>query len=242
MKPTLAALVVIAVVSSGCATLPPQARPTSPAPFVGKWSGSWQDVGGSSGVVEELTIESPRNEVLQFAVKLTNAVVPGFGAEAKFVDGELVMERSTLWMVFRLHGNDRLEATYHNLRNNARGAWSLTRKEAKTATAPVVALEEVAKKLVAGSPWSGQFGPRPVGTMTVSFAQSGGSLTGELISISAGTASLGPLGDLQVQGDTVRFSTPGNNVRVDLRLQGETLEGSWFGTSTGWLSLSPSGQ
>ena len=240
MKPTFAALLAVAIITGACATLPPQVRPTSPEPFVGKWSGNWQDVGGASGFIEDLTIEAPRDNILQFFVKLTNAVVPGFGGEARFVNGELIVERPTLSMAFRLHGNDRLEATYHNRRNNARGTYSLTRKGPKSAGAPTVTTEELTKKLVAGSPWSGEFGPSPAGTVTVSFALSGGSLKGELISISAGTASPGALADLQVKGDTVSFRTPGNNVYNELRLQGEKLEGGWFGTSSGWISLSPS--
>jgi hypothetical protein len=240
MKLTFAALLAIAVGASACATLPPQIRPTSPDLFVGKWSGSWQDVGGASGSVEELTIEPPRNEALQYSVRLTNAVVPGFGGQAKFARGELVVETSTLSMVFRLHGSDRLEVSYHNRRNNSRGTWSLIRKEAKTAGPPAVTAQELTEKLVAGSPWKGEFGPRPAGTVTVSFSLSGGSLKGDLISISAGTASPGPLADLQVKGDTISFRTPGNNVYNELRLQGEKLEGTWVGTSTGWLSLSPS--
>ena len=240
MKPTFAALLAVAIITGACATLPPQVRPTSPEPFVGKWSGNWQDVGGASGFIEDLTIEAPRDNILQFFVKLTNAVVPGFGGEARFVNGELIVERPTLSMAFRLHGNDRLEATYHNRRNNARGTYSLTRKGPKSAGAPTVTTEELTKKLVAGSPWSGEFGPRPAGTVTVSFASSGGSLKGELISISAGTASPGALADLQVKGDTVSFRTPGNNVYNELRLQGKKLEGGWFGTSSGWISLSPS--
>ena len=240
MKLTLAALLAIAIITGGGVTLPPQIRPTSPEPFVGKWGGNWQDVGGASGFIEDLTIEAPRDNILQFFVKLTNAVVPGFGGEARFVNGELIVERPTLSMAFRLHGNDRLEATYHNRRNNARGTYSLTRKGPKSAGAPTVTTEELTKKLVAGSPWSGEFGPRPAGTVTVSFASSGGSLKGELISISAGTASPGALADLQVKGDTVSFRTPGNNVYNELRLQGEKLEGGWFGTSSGGISLSPS--
>ena len=240
MKLTLAALLAVAIITGACATLPPQVRPTSPEPFVGKWSGSWQDLGGASGVVEDLTIEPLKDDVLQFFVKLTNAVVPGFGGEARFGSGELIVERPTLSMAFRLHGNDRLEATYHNRRNDARGTYSLTRKGAKTAEAPTVTTEELTKKLIAGSPWKGEFGPRPAGTVAVSFASSGGSLKGELISISAGTASPGALADLQVKGDTVSFRTPGNNVYNELRLQGKKLEGGWFGTSSGWISLSPS--
>lgn len=237
MKLILVAFLAIAVGASACATVSPQVRPTSPDVFVGKWIGTWQDVGGASGIIEGLTIEPPRNEALKYSVRLTNAVVPAFGGEAKFAGGELVSETSKLSMVFRLHGDDRLEASYHNLGNNDRGVWSLTRAAITT--------EELIEKLVRGSPWTGEYGQLQAGTATVSFSLSGGSLKGELVSITgavqAENPNPGPLLDLRVKRDKINFRWPGN-IPQELRLKGEKLDGVWYGRPVASIWLLPSKQ
>jgi len=100
--------------------------------------------------------------------------------------------------------------------------------------------EALVQKLVQGSPWTGEFGDIR-GTFTVSFAGKAGSLTGELISISGSTTALpGPITSVTVKGDMVSFYTPGNNVYVEMRLQGDTFKGDWIGRNTrGWISMSP---
>jgi hypothetical protein len=111
-----------------------------------------------------------------------------------------------------------------------------------SADAPTVTREELTKRLVAGSSWKGEFGPSPnSGTLSVRFAVNDGTLTGELISIEGRTtAKPGSLGVIWGAGDTISFNTPGSIVRNDLRLKGNRLEGHWYGTMSGWLSLSPS--
>ncbi len=133
--------------------------------------------------------------------------------------------------------------------NGSPGTYSLKRKQAKVSeipakftTAPAATSDVLLNTLVAGSPWNGEFGPRPAGTLTVRFAHAGGSLTGELLSINAGTSSTGPLADIQLNGNKVSFKMPGNNVQADLGLRGLKLEGTWFGISSGWMTLSPSKQ
>lgn len=123
---------VLTAMLAACATVPPQVRPASPEPFVGKWAGSWQSSirTGRGGV--NLTIERPtqaRPEFVVYHVSLTNAVVPGFSDEAKFQNGELLVDRSALRIDFRLRGSDALEAEYHNQRTGDQGTWSLQRQK-----------------------------------------------------------------------------------------------------------------
>ena len=128
----LATLALVITLTGACATLPPQTRPTDPVSFVGKWVGSWQSMVRTGYGDVKVTIERPtstRPQHVVFHVSLTNAVVPGFSDEVRLQNGELIVERSTLSMLFRLYGSDRLEATYHNRRNNDRGTWSLAKKK-----------------------------------------------------------------------------------------------------------------
>lgn len=124
---TVLALVIVTM--SACATLPPQTRPATPEKFVGEWTGPWNSsVGRGSGWVD-LTIRPPTGDDVQFWAGLINAVAPGFGGIAKFKNGELLLEWTTLTMIFRLHGNDQLEVEYDNRRIGDRGIWSLTKKK-----------------------------------------------------------------------------------------------------------------
>lgn len=252
---SFAALALVIAFTGACATLPPQVRPTSPGPFVGNWNGTWVSSLGPTGSVKA-TIE-PRGNVLQILVKYTNAVVPGFAAEVRFVNGELIVDQP-ISMVLRLHGNDYLEANYYNKRNNSQGTWSL-KKDTGARLGPGVQTvqtvssiasatssdRELIQKLIDGSPWKGEFGYGSAGgpgagTVTVIFTFGDGSLKGELISITGRTTACpGPLAWLEVKGDKVTFTTPCNNVSNELRLDYGELVGSWVGGRfSGWLSMS----
>lgn len=126
---TVLALVVVTV--NACATLPPQTRPATPEKFVGEWTGPWNSSSGRGSGWVDLTIYNPvvPGADVQFWAGLTNAVVPGFGGGTKFRNGELLLELPTLTMIFRLHGDDRLEVDYDNRRIGDSGTWSLTRKK-----------------------------------------------------------------------------------------------------------------
>jgi hypothetical protein len=77
----------------------------------------------------DLTVGKPREGEIDFWVRLTNSRFGSWQSVAQFVGGELVVDRPSLWMVFRLHGDDRLEAEYHNRMTGDRGTWSLARKK-----------------------------------------------------------------------------------------------------------------
>ena len=128
----LATLALVITLTGACATLPPQTRPTDPVSFVGKWVGSWQSMVRTGYGDVKVTIERPTSEKPQyvvFHVSLTNAVVPGFSDEARFENGELIVDRPTLRLEFQLRGNDQLVINYENRRIGDRGTWSLAKKK-----------------------------------------------------------------------------------------------------------------
>lgn len=125
-------LVFLITFASACATLPPQVRPVSPDPFVGKWDGSWQSSVMTGHGNIRVTIEQPtsaRPQHVVFHVSLTNAVVPGFSGEAQFKNGELIVDWPTLWMEFQLRGSDQMVVNYENRRIGDRGTWWLNRTQ-----------------------------------------------------------------------------------------------------------------
>jgi hypothetical protein len=226
------------------AAVPPQTRPASIDSFLGNWDGTWSHKGASGGVVTELSKLAPDTARFQATISRTTNT-ESYEAPAKFSNGELNVDLPTLTMVFRLHGDNNLEVSY--VHNGSPGTYSLTRTQSKLAgisagpaATPAASSDAFLKALVVGSPWSGEFGPRPVGTLTVRFAHSGGLLTGEITAINAGTSTPGPLAEVQISSEKVSFKMPGNNVQVDLALKGQKLEGTWFGRSSGWMTLAPS--
>ena len=130
MAPARTTFLAIAIATASCAELPPQVHPTSPEAFVGKWEGQWFDSSQTVGHLD-VVIKPPQKDMLRVLVDATNAIAPGFGAEAKFVNGELVLDQPNIRiiLVFRLHGTDRLEADYHYRDRPNTGTWSLARKE-----------------------------------------------------------------------------------------------------------------
>jgi hypothetical protein len=105
--------------------------------------------------------------------------------------------------------------------------------------------QELVQRLLDGSPWEGAFGygdsGPSAGTLTMTFAVTGGSLKGEVTSITGRTtAQPGPVTQLEAKDGKVSFVTPSNGVHQELSLEGATLVGRWFGRTTGWLTLSPS--
>ena len=242
MKKVVSFAVLALILWAGTsAAAQPQLRPQTPEPFLGKFSGAWEDLNGQKGEVTEVTAEQKADGTVQMTATLTNAVVPGFGMVAKFVDGELIVERPTLTMTFRLYTGDRIEAAYHNRTTGARGSWKLARKTNGMASIPTSPESLIKRRLVEKGTWKGEFGSRPSGTFEVSFNESNGTLTGELTKISGiSTAYPGPLTDLEVKGDELRFSTPGTGALNKLKLQKDgTFDGGWYGRSSGWLKMSP---
>ena len=229
------------LIDTARADLPSQTRPTNIEPFLGRWEGTWNHKGASGGVIADLS--KLAGDTVRFQATLAGTRSPdSYEAPAKFSAGQLNVELPVLTMVFRLHGSDNLEVSY--IHNGDPGTYSLTRQQTKMAAAPpgtpTPTMDALLTTLVTGSPWSGEFGPRPVGTLTVHFTNAAGSLSGEVTAINAGTSKPGPVTDIQVAGDKVSFKMPGNNVQVDLGLKGQKLEGTWFGTSSGWMALMPS--
>jgi hypothetical protein len=121
----------IAIVFLGCASMPPQSRPTTIEPFLGTWTGSWRsNVNPSdSGTVQvEIVADTKRNP----GGVIYNATSPQFkqpGIKGELQNGELLF--TTSWraqLTFALYGTDRIEVSYFNPGNQDRGTWSLSRK------------------------------------------------------------------------------------------------------------------
>jgi hypothetical protein len=121
----------IAIIFSGCASLPPQSRPTTVEPFLGTWTGSWRSNVNSSdsgSVQVEIVADTKRNP----NGVIYNATSPQFkqqGIKGELRNGELLF--TTSWraqLTFALYGTDRMEVNYFNPGNQDSGTWSLSRK------------------------------------------------------------------------------------------------------------------
>jgi hypothetical protein len=129
VRATVAGLLMVAGALSACAAQSLQIRPATSEPFIGNWEGAWYDSSGSTGLLD--VVVKPSNEgVVWVLVRATNAIAPGFGGDATFVDGELILDRPTLRiiLVFRLLDGDRLEASYRYRDRGNTGVWALTRR------------------------------------------------------------------------------------------------------------------
>jgi hypothetical protein len=124
-------VLAIAILFLGCASQPPQSRPTTIEPFIGTWSGSWRsNVNPSDGGTVSVEIIADTQRSPNGA--LYTAKSPQFQMnriKGELRNGELAF--LTPWraeLTFSLYGNDRLEVTYFNPGNQDRGIWSLSRK------------------------------------------------------------------------------------------------------------------
>jgi len=127
----LLALLVSCASLLGCAS--PQVRPTSPDPFLGDWTGTWQSSANpaSNGELPSVKIsrDSSDPKRYRFDATLTRAVVPGFSSDGEFKDGELRFKTARGTTVnFKMLQNSGIEGEYYNPGNRDSGTWNLRRR------------------------------------------------------------------------------------------------------------------
>ena len=124
--------VTLAIIASGCAGMPPQSRPMSIEPFLGKWTGNWQSnvnlsYSGKLSVEIITDTQNHPNGIIFTAISPQGVRMNKIRGELR--NGELVS--TTPWraeLTFALHGKERLKVTYFNPVNQDRGIWSLSRE------------------------------------------------------------------------------------------------------------------
>lgn len=136
---------VLALVTSACATVPPQIRPTNPDAFVGKWERSWFSFTFRNSGAVEMTIESPGNDdFLPFSMTIYRSDGrpwipegrhgPLFQGKFKFENGELFLvsidPSCFTKLSTSLHGDgNHLANKYFNSCSYSEGQSSFTRKK-----------------------------------------------------------------------------------------------------------------
>jgi hypothetical protein len=128
---------VLALVTSACATAPPQIRPTNPDAFVGKWEGSWHSTThGTSGPVE-MTVQAPGGDGLlpaEFQYYVQGKPSPLFRGKWKLQNGELILVSVDppcfTKLPISLHGDGTQQKhEWINTCSGSQGWSSLTRKK-----------------------------------------------------------------------------------------------------------------
>lgn len=125
-----AILVVAALSVVGCAA---QIRPTSTAPFEGRWRGVWTNTEGASGGVEVDIIRQSADRVFMSGNVTWVGGGIGVNRTLELRDGELSSTNTvpTFDQNLRLYGENRLQGEYHWKTTGSRGVWSLTRSAPK---------------------------------------------------------------------------------------------------------------
>lgn len=128
---------LLALVTSACATVPPQIRPTNPDAFVGKWEGSWHSTTrGTSGPVE-MAIQAPGGDGLlpaEFQYYVEGKPSPLFQGKWKLQNGELLLVSIDppcfTKLPISLHGDgNQQKHEWINTCSGSEGWSSLTRKK-----------------------------------------------------------------------------------------------------------------
>lgn len=125
MKSSLSRIVLaIVVILAGCSTLPPQSRPADIDPFLGTWTGTWNRPPWSGGV--DVVMTSASHDTVVGEVRIFGGSITGYTVLLTLHNGELRSAGPTSSIVFQLHGDRNMEATFKN--PTGIGSYSLSKK------------------------------------------------------------------------------------------------------------------